>query len=924
MKQLASIRRARTPEKQQVAGVVKGKKEPPRKFGDYRMDYLEKGCRHDLTANRDPNLCPFCILIKRELVKHFESERVAKEQARHESLIRRASQRYFLLHAWARNQALYYHELFAAQMTNVSLVELTFSASLIQSLIGEAEIVEEEEEKGIVRSRGPLLDASSLSKILTRRRRILEVGKYAATFLQARIRKWCSLRRTRHALLRRFEFVQDARRGNFFVDPKGGNRKWQQLPSIISNERPNTPRTINRRIAGIERVQEARLSKFNYLMKKYIVDGAYKDLWSAEERLMYRTRNFTVLVDLMAASFAALKRLKEREWDRAGIQPPSGVSNSAWLAVSAPGPSSRSFGLTLALSTPNYKSLFPSNSTAGAAGASKKNTTPNKASSTTNAPAKSSKKMTGTGKQPQSATATTTTRTTCGEDAEEDVGEKRLTLAEINQRTQALETRAWDCLRCDSPLDVLSKLINPEIHPPMSSCMHIARDDYRIWRGDVTAEDPMSSYGMPAGKKPAHAAADEEDQHTKLLPLSIQLRPFRTDIGPANVFRLFYFEGEFVAATQTATWSLYPEILREKDSIMKSLLAFADSPNMNSFVCGFFAKANAPPARKRMNPASGTKFTTRPHQACIPLYVPPEEAVFDIGTYFGKAALTAEETVACSKQYKFLSKVAEFKPLLVKAQNALMRSKRAAPEVIRPTIPEASDPRISDMPRMEELQGTTLFGDFCIRAPGGHSRREEEYAEKLNSMALLTDPSFQPRVNKPDILEAEEGKGGAEIGARYDLLVIEVTVSLAASAKSTTAAATGATSVATAPVLRNCEMYQVIGVVDCKDARPPTQLDCGLIPWSFFTEKRSLQAEDALMGRQAPWTRGPSGSVRQPQQGNNLTWSTPDQQSGCIVSSNLKTGTGKDIQFAVIGALPSKDYLLSAYSKKQLRWLGLD
>lgn len=873
--------------------------------GDSHFDKIQS-CKHDLTVGRDPLLCPFCKLVRRELDTYFSKEREDKERARHESLIRRASQRFNLLQGWARNQALYYHELLPTSMCgNATVVELSFSKELVNALISEAELKEEQEESSPENSRESLLDPISVSKILTRRRRILEVGKYAATFLQARIRKWCSQRRTRHMLLRRFELVPanpTLKRGSFFVDQKMG-RKCNQLPQIIQNERPNTPRTINRRIAGIERVQDERVRKFKAYMKRFIVDGQYKNLWVAEEQAMQRTRNFVVLLDLVTASFASLRRLNVPGEADSSAHPES--AQVAWLSISAPGPPSRLFGLSLAVATPTFVESFPQlvakskpKSKPAATTASATKATSGKTSSLKGAKSTSGSKV--------NVSAAQDAKEEQEKEEEEEEEVTRLTLAQINSRIQSLETRAWECLRCDGPMDVLSKLTNPELHPPMSSCIHIARDEYRIWRGDLETE-------VPAKK---HPTEDNDDTHTQLLPtqllpISIQLRAFRGDRDPSSVFRLFFFEGEFVAATQTCTFCLWPEVLRDKDVICQSLLAYAESPDVTAFCCAYFKKANASSREGGKGggaTAPPTKFTTHALQICVPFYIPSQEELFGNASYLDrKAALTAEETVACSKQYKFLSKVSEFKPLLVKAQNALMRSKRAAPEVTRPTMPSAGDPRIGDVPPLDDLGGTNLFREYSVQIPGGHVRREEEYAEKLSSLSLLTDPIFHPRINKPAILAAEELNNPNESSreARYDLLVMEVNV------------APGKAS-----GIRPCNIHQVVGVIDCKDPRPPPHLDCGLIPWSFFLDKRLQAAEDARIGIKPPWTRG--GSRRLAGASSLPTWSIPDGSSGCMTSSNLKTGSSREIRVAIIGALPSKDHLMTELSNKQLRWIGLD
>ena len=87
---------------------------------------------------------------------------------------------------------------------------------------------------------------ADIVKLLQRKNRMVEVGYFAAVFLQSRIRKLLAKLRVRRIMLRRFEFVPATKKkAQFFIDTKRSH-KWTRLPYFLKNEPPGSPRTINR------------------------------------------------------------------------------------------------------------------------------------------------------------------------------------------------------------------------------------------------------------------------------------------------------------------------------------------------------------------------------------------------------------------------------------------------------------------------------------------------------------------------------------------------------------------------------------------------------------------------------------------------------------------------------------------------------
>lgn len=207
----------------------KGKPAARRKRADdsrlSQWDHLQ-GCKHDLYEG---NRCPLCLLVEQSTRKFLAEEKINLAKARAESVIARTRMRHALLKNWSRCQLSMYPEC------NIGIgVELSLNGPLLDALLSSDEAVSTE----------------GLVHILRRRKNIMEVGQYAATFLQCRIRKFLCRQRVRRFLLKRFEFVPAERyRGEFYID-KHTSRKWMRQPQMLHGERPGTPRAITRRLAA--------------------------------------------------------------------------------------------------------------------------------------------------------------------------------------------------------------------------------------------------------------------------------------------------------------------------------------------------------------------------------------------------------------------------------------------------------------------------------------------------------------------------------------------------------------------------------------------------------------------------------------------------------------------------------------------------
>lgn len=249
-------------------------------FGSFAFDYF-KTCQHKLSGH-----CVMCTLVTTMVRDHFEKERIEREDARIQSKKNRAIMRYGILEDWSKCQLKSYENV-----TQEFVVEFSLCGSLIRCL------------DSLLKS--PLKNKSSfhlLINLLKRRRRIMEIGYYAAQFVQCRIRKHVCKKFLRRLWLKRFEYIPaNSFRGDFFLDTMY-HRKCKKYPFLLKNERPNTPRTIGRRLSYEENRREKRYKTYSSLATS---EENSRDFWSDEDNQILCLRQLALFRDELAigASF---------------------------------------------------------------------------------------------------------------------------------------------------------------------------------------------------------------------------------------------------------------------------------------------------------------------------------------------------------------------------------------------------------------------------------------------------------------------------------------------------------------------------------------------------------------------------------------------------------------------------------------------
>jgi len=457
-------------------------------------------CKHDLKSASKS--CPLCKLINSVTKSHFEEEREMSQRAREASIVNRAVLRLTLLRRWSRCQS----NLFS-KLVHCSSVDIVLSRSTAALLVRNEDI--------------HTVDFLELGKLLARRNRMREVGLDAVVFLQSRIRTFLSKCKVRRMLLRRIEFVEAGRtRPSYWYDKKK-LRKLNRPPSLLLRlqdsvlTQPVTPRTVERRLAAEQRRADKRLALYNKSMSaaNATIDGVAavqpeRNIMEREDLNLQLLTELSVLRDLIHVAMTSIAR-SIRAGQDSKEQVEEVVSTHVWVSVSAPAPSCRSIGLSLALQT----TPFPS---------------PVLASNSGNPSSKSS-----------------------------SAADDKL----LQRYLKALEDRVWQSLSCSSPEDVLRIVLSTDLKPTLESVLNITQDDKGIWNGQL-AHLPAIARDVAAAAELVPRPVPSTTQHHQLevLPMSLQLHSMNPQMQPSGLFRLFFYREDLVAVSACSPWVFYPEV----------------------------------------------------------------------------------------------------------------------------------------------------------------------------------------------------------------------------------------------------------------------------------------------------------------------------------------------------------------------------
>lgn len=606
-----------------------------RQFGEFCFDYLSQ-CKHNLSSPAY-QACPLCKLTQQVTKVFFAREKEQREKSRLESNAARARLRRQLIYMWSMCQPSFYptqinHDPFFEIMISDHLVEVLsehqelfdtwFKTSNSLILKGQASVLDG--KKGAKPSSG--LDFTLMIRIIERRIRINDVGHIAATYIQARVRRYITQIKVRHMLLMRFEYIPESKiRGEIFYDSLK-QRKWQRFPHLLANDRPATPRTIRRRINYENQIKDKRLDAFKASARKFTLrsgnsdgngpedvaaaDDSIQAWWEREASLVTVYEYLVILRDLMSLYFHMMRS--------------NGHTGPAWLIPSAPGLHSRALGLSVALQTLPSPALMPQ----GVASSPVLTKSKTKATLTTETAAS---KATAT---KTSSTATAAAVTDAAAASGNSAGIPTIGTPMLLRALFLLEQAARDALLVSSPEEAVALLLrSPELRGVGESALHITYDGMEeIWDGSLgfqpyvpppppegiahdaaaihvhgsTLFNAESRDGKIGSSLWTNALGQEDDaaaaRHVQLMPYGLHLRPLNpafqnipadgntsapiTYVKPSagQFFRLFYLDEDLLGITPSSPWVFYPEIHRYRDNIFNGLRKFANASSTRQWI----------------------------------------------------------------------------------------------------------------------------------------------------------------------------------------------------------------------------------------------------------------------------------------------------------------------------------------------------
>lgn len=540
-----------------------------RQFGDFCFDYLSK-CKHNV-ENLSIEACPLCKLANYSIRTVFKQEEDQKIKAREESIQKRSLLRTKLLYQWSLCHSINYQEY-----SIESCYDLVWSKSLVEALVEFESITSDE------------INFDHLVLIIKRRNRMLLLGNFAAIFIQKHIRRYIATRRVRKIMLSRIEFVPATKtKPEYYYDTKK-LRRWNHKPKILGNEGMSTPRTIQRRMNFEFQQRENQLSKYlTWLEDQYASQNLstnpnvdtlttsinheevslddkirnilkYQNFITKEETLINYLKRLVLVRDLIAIQMFRIAIIPHKVNTKPIEILPSGLS-SIWISLSAPAMPYRSLGLSRAIEMTSSPAQFIS--------------TPSARPGLLTSNPQSFK---GKPDQPTSSSPT-----------------NKQNPMNTNRALQILEKNIWECLKCSDPEEAIQVMLSGDLFPVYASVSNISQDEFGIWDGkyskiDSQATDPQS--------------INAENEENNILPFGLQIRPFYMDHNPSGIFRLFFYEDEFIGGTSLSSWVFYPEVMKNRDTIYQSIRKFISQPKFRTFLRDSMIKLNSMP--KGTNPTT--------------------------------------------------------------------------------------------------------------------------------------------------------------------------------------------------------------------------------------------------------------------------------------------------------------------------------
>jgi hypothetical protein len=280
----------------------------------------------------------------------------------------------------------------------------------------------------------------------------------------------------------------------------------------------------------------------------------------------------------------------------------------------------------------------------------------------------------------------------------------------VNDRLRAFDEIAYDSLRCDNVDEVLKNCFLEDLAPLFQSMERIAADP-NMWsaslkRNDYVVEGLQQKCDEQQREFQDCGSAEHgyNISNPRFLPLSMRLHPFDPSKGFASQFRLFFYEGSLVAATQVSTWSFLEEIFELRNSVMNALATFATSSSTKSLISNVQRAAEAVGTTTESHPSAATfpsskkldlnwsKAPTEKEKLRVAkFYIPDESDVYLETPTFSQRQYNYDDYMTIGGQigrpgkYKFIQKLSSFMTTYIKFKKAGKPKQAAA--VVRPEPP---------------------------------------------------------------------------------------------------------------------------------------------------------------------------------------------------------------------------------------------
>ena len=769
-------------------------------FGDYRFDWL-RTCRHDYKSkNSNPERCVICMIGRKYSEKYLQEEKRIKANNRREAVLKRAELRQELLTGWSLNQGCTYQD------TSISGPQ---SCEIILSGLSALSILRITETCG--------LDLDYFRKLVELRARILQVGNEAATFIQCRVRKYFVQKRIRRYLLNRFVWDPATRRRpqDSWID-KQTSKRFYDTPALLRDERPATPRTMQRRLKAEQKKIEEKDKIFRDFMnreekeRKHDVFHAYQRNIDDMKQLLMIGDLFDLSSKILYDSKSLIKIRTQEELDEEnaahgnynttstmdfGFEEPAKTSDEDgninedseegrerkkleeknkkvaeanvekpdfFISLGAPYPPLRTIGLSLACDT---EPLMPYDKDRGNGDMVRiiPNTTNNNNTNTNT--------NTETDNESVDTTNGSNSSNSSNSPTKKKKKKKKQPKVSLNDRLKILERRRWESLRCKTGLDALKILLCDDNYPTLCSTLHIASDEYGIWKSefdppgrnpwdDMLGDDVVSSdsdddqydeNGQVINEINDHNSVltvdtvDSEDQDEFLLRREAEKCPVLPTFIKVNRypsidsnrhanghFRLFFLENELIAVTQASEWTFYDEIYQNRDEIVSKCREFAQSNSIQTLVSQlledrkkrldhYTLATNKALDRGYDHPIRlGEHMLKQPNKGVVTLYASPAVELYGHqATLHPNEPLSSEEVIHAAERYSFITKLSSFYEKLKSAIKDTKKKKKK-------TISKAAD--FSDFSFDDNVGNITVKGGVKVR---------EKYRGTVPSLPML-------------------------------------------------------------------------------------------------------------------------------------------------------------------------------------------